>query len=133
MPRSERMNDLIQQERLSAHEQLLADNASARAMMSKLEKQVDKRIKAARAELDAFEEIARLSSELRRVGVEVPMLLQTIKRFDRSDREIKSITRQAFDNMTAKHEGRRPARTAAASRRRGSAEPGGGVNLDVLR
>jgi prophage DNA circulation protein len=132
--RSKELIELLQQERLSAHEQLLVEKPTVRTMMGQLEEQVAKRLEALRAEVEAFDEIARLASELRKAGVEQSMLTQTIKRFDRSSREIKSITRQALDEMVAKYEGRSSSRTPRPSRRRRrGAKPSGGVNLEALR
>jgi hypothetical protein len=127
--RSREMTKLFEQERLAHHKQLLEENESARAMMKQLEEQVSKRLKAARVEAEAFDEIARLASELRKTGVEMSMLIRTIKRFDRSERKAKPITRQNLNVMISNHE----TRQRPKPRRRRDAEPGGGVNLEVLQ
>jgi hypothetical protein len=102
----------------------------ARVAESKLDAvERHKRLKAARVEAEAFDEIARLASELRKTGVEMSMLIRTIKRFDRSERKAKPITRQNLNVMISNHE----TRQRPKARRRRDAEPGGGVNLEVLQ
>jgi chemotaxis response regulator CheB len=129
--RSREVTEELEQDRRQALDHLLEDNQSARVMMGQLREQVDKRVQAQRAELEAFDEIARLASELRRAGVEQSVLASEIKRLDRTDRNVKSISRQALNLLITQREQRHPTRTPPRRRRRKTG-PGGGVNLDAL-
>jgi hypothetical protein len=130
--RSREVTEELEQDRRQALDHLLEDNQSARVMMGQLREQVDKRVQAQRAELEAFDEIARLASELRRAGVEQSVLASEIKRLDRTDRNVKSISRQALNLLITQREQRHPTRTPPRRRRRNTG-PGGGVNMEALR
>jgi predicted ArsR family transcriptional regulator len=83
------------------------------------------------AALDATAEITRLAAEARRHGASMPELAKRIKRLDKRDRVMLSISRQALDAMLAKLDGNAQppaARKPRASRRRREAGPAGSLN-----
>jgi hypothetical protein len=109
------------------------DEALAR-VLELIDERVKARADAVMAELKASDEIMRLVAEARRKGAIMPDLARRVKRVDRGDRKLKSISRQALDLALAQHEGRRSARTTRASRRRREpAAAGGSLNLDALK
>lgn len=98
-----------------------------------LDAKVEERGKAVLAELEATTEIARLTSEARRKGATMAQLTQHVKRMDRRQRKLVSVTRQALDVMLATFEERREPRTTRASRRRRDPEVGAGINAEVFQ
>lgn len=101
-------------------------------LLELIDDKVHARGQAVLAELDATEEITRLAAEARRKGALMSDLSQRVKVMDRRERVLRPVTRQAVDTLIAVHEGRRPARTTRASRRR--REPAAGkLNLEALK
>lgn len=85
-----------------------------------LDEQVKVRAEAVRQEREATRAIASLCVDARREGVTMAHLAAWVKVLDPKTDELRSISRQAVDQLVAAHEGR-----DRAPRRRGRARTGG--------
>lgn len=113
------------------------DSAALEQLLAALDAKVAERGKHELAALDATPEIVRLAAEARRHGATMPELAKRIKRLDKRDRELRSISRQALDVMLSKLDGGQNDRTKRAPRRRREADSsssvaGGRVNVEAL-
>jgi hypothetical protein len=111
-----------------------AEDQPLERVLELIDEKVKARGEAVVAELEATDEIARLTSEARRKGASMVELSRRVQRLDKRERTLKPVTRQALDTMLATFEKRREPRTTRASRRRREpAEAAAGINLEALK
>lgn len=85
------------------------------------------RADAVKIERELTESIAQLCIEARREGVVMARLAEWVKVVDPKTGELRSISRQAVDQLVAAHEGR-----DRAPRKRGKAKTNGGIKMGAF-
>lgn len=105
----------------------MAEPTAEARLSALIEAQVQERADHVRAEQEATQEIARLCAEARRHGVAMARLAELVKVVDPKTGELRSVSRQAVDQLVAAHE-QRP----RAPRRAKKATSNGKINMAAL-
>jgi hypothetical protein len=102
--------------------------SAEKAFKQKIDAAVKRRADAVRAEREATRDIAAICVDAKAAGVQMAQLASWVKVLSKDD-ELKSVSRQAVDQMLAQHQGRPRAPRRKPSERRNGA---GKIKMDAF-